>query len=466
MSDAYEEIDLNPDWKYEPYPYQEFPFLKWHEGYKRFILVWPRRAGKDLTAISFMVARALERVGTYFYFLPTHKQAKRIIWDGMTDDGTRFLDYIPKEIILGDPNESELQITLVNKSIIQLVGIDTFDTSALGTNCIGAVLSEYSVQKPSGWDYLRPIFAKNGGWAMFIYTPRGHNHGYELWDRNKDNPDWAVSKLEAPDILDAKGVRLIPDSIIESERRAGMPEEKIQQEFYTSFAGIQTGSYFGDQCTQAEDECRWGSYPYDPDFPVHTISDLGVGLKFVTWFFQVRQGRVFWIDFEPLESGGIPEFITLLRKKPYRYGKHFAPFDIDTMETGTGQTRIETARRLGLYFLALPKLGVADRIDAGRRIFPISYFHKPNITHAEPVKSGWSALLNYKREYDEEKREYSDSEYHDWASHGGSAFTYGAVAIRRYLGKLPGGNQAEIDFDEMEDPRPTKADTEFDELED
>jgi hypothetical protein len=464
MSEAYTTMDLNPEWKYDPYPYQEFPFAEWHEGKKRFILVWPRRAGKDLTAINFMVARALERVGTYFYFLPTHKQAKRIIWDGMTDDGTRFRDYIPNEIISGDPNESELQIALVNGSIIQLVGIDTFDTSALGTNCVGAVLSEYSVQKPSGWDYIRPILAKNGGWAMFIYTPRGHNHGYELYDRNKDNPDWAVSKLTADDIVDQNGIRLIPASMIEAERRSGMPEEKIQQEFYTSFAGIQQGSFFADQCIDCENEDRIGSYPYDPDFPVHTVSDLGVGLKFVTWFFQVKQGRAFWIDYEPLESGGIPEFIKLLRDKKYRYGKHFAPFDIKSTETGTGQTRVETARRLGLYFIALPKLPVADRIDAGRRIFPVSYFNKGPVSHRLPEKSGWSSLLNYRREYNEDTKEYSDKEFHDWSSHGGSAFTYGAIAIRRFLGSMKGADQAQLDFDELEDPKAT-AETEFDEME-
>lgn len=465
MSETITEMDLNPEWKYDPYPYQEGLFQAWYEGIKRFILVWPRRAGKDLTAINFTVARALERVGTYFYFLPTHKQAKRIIWDGMTDDGTRFMDYIPKELIAGDPNESELQIPLVNGSIIQLVGIDTFDTSALGTNCIGAVLSEYSVQKPSGWDYIRPILAKNGGWMLAIYTPRGHNHGYELYDRNKDNPEWYVSKLTIDDLLDKKGHRLYPDSMIEGERRSGMPEEKIQQEFYTSFAGIQIGSFFADQCVACEDEGRIGYFPYDPDYPVHTVSDLGVGLNFVTWFLQVRNGNVYWIDFEPLDSGGIPEFITLLKTKKYRYGKHFAPFDVKATETGTGQTRIETARRLGLHFIKLPKLPVADRIDAGRRIFPVSFFNKGEVTHALPVRSGWSALLNYRRIYDEDKKEYTTDEYHDWSSHGGSAFTYGAVAIRRYLGKSAGGNQAEVDFDELEDPK-SVADTEFDEMED
>jgi len=330
---------------------------------------------------------------------------------------------------------------------------------------VGAILSEYSVQKAAGWDYIRPILAKNGGWAMFIYTPRGHNHGYELYDRNKDNPDWAVSKLTAEDILDWNGVRLIPDSMIEAERRSGMPEEKIQQEFYTSFAGVQIGSYFADQCIACEEEDRYGIYPYDPDFPVHTVSDLGTGLKFVTWFFQLKNGRPFWIDYEPLESGGIPEFAKLLRDKKYRYGKHFAPFDIKSTEIGTGQTRIETARRLGVHFIQLKKLGVADRVDAGRRIFPISFFHKPAVTHRIPEHSGWGALLGYRREYDEDKKEYSDNEFHDWASHGGSAFTYGAIAIRRYLNSTSAGDQAQIDFDEMHDA-PTVADMDFNVMED
>lgn len=456
---------VQAEFKFNPYPYQHFPFTVYQNGVKRIILVWPRRAGKDLTAVNFTLVRALERVGTYFYFLPTHRQAKRIIWDGMDDEGNKFLSYIPPELI-ADKNESELQITLVNDSIIQLIGADTIDTSAVGTNCIGAVFSEYSIQKQAGWDYVRPILRKNGGWALFIYTPRGHNHGYELYDLNKTNPEWGVNKLVAADIVDQHGVRLITDQMIEAERLSGMADEKIEQEFNTSFSGIQQGSFFADQCIEAETSQRYGMYPYDVDFRVHTVSDLGVGLNFATWCFQIVRGKCHWIDYFVLDKGGIPEFVQELRNRKYVYGDHFAPHDVKTTDVSTGQTRIQAAARLGVHFRRIPRLPVADRIEAGRRIFPVSCFHKQGVTNKVSVKSGWGALLNYRRLYDEDKKEYSNDEVHDWASHGGSAFTYGALAIRRLMNANLGGGQAEVAFDEHEDAPATDAEVDFDEFSD
>lgn len=456
--------DIAPEFKYAPYPYQQFPFQAYANGKTRIILVWPRRAGKDLTAIQFVTVRALQRIGTYFYFLPTHKQAKRIIWDGMDDEGNPFLSYIPPELI-EDKNESELQLKMVNGSIIQLIGADTIDTSALGTNCVGGVFSEYSVQNPSGWDYVRPILRRNKGWALFLYTPRGHNWGYDLYTTNKNNPEWAVNKLVAADLLGHNGEELCPRSFIDAEIRSGMTPEQADQEFNTSFSGIQQGSFFADQCIQTEQQARIGMFPYDERFPVYTASDLGKGMKFVTWFFQLLPGMVRWIDYEPLESGAIPEFIRMVKAKPYVYGAHYAPFDINITDIGTGVTRIETARKLGLHFRALPKpKQISDRIDVGRQIFPISCFNQATVDKAE--MSGWKCLLNYRREYDEEKKEYADVEVHDWASHGGSAFTYGCMAAKKIGVIQDKTGQAVVTFDEFEDERPAHASVDFDEMED
>ena len=194
----------------------------------------------------------------------------------MDDEGNKFLSYIPDELI-EDKNESELQITLVNGSIIQLIGADTIDTSALGTNCVGAIFSEYSVQNPSGWDYVRPILRRNKGWALFLYTPRGHNWGYDLYTTNKDNPDWAVSKLTAKDLLGHNGEELLPRAYIDAEIRSGMATEKAEQELNTSFSGIQQGCFFAEACTKVEAEGRYGLFPYNSSYKVYTVSDLGKG---------------------------------------------------------------------------------------------------------------------------------------------------------------------------------------------
>ncbi len=70
-----------------------------NKGYKRVLAILPRRAGKDVCGFNLMIRAALTIVGVYYYIFPTFAQAKRVIWDSLTNDGRRFLDYIPEELI-------------------------------------------------------------------------------------------------------------------------------------------------------------------------------------------------------------------------------------------------------------------------------------------------------------------------------------------------------------------------------
>ena len=113
-------------YKFTPRPYQ-IPFLNaWDDGFKRFILVWHRRSGKDKTVFANIVKKMFEKKAAYFYFAPTYKQGKKIIWDNIDKDGMKFLDHIPKEIIK-NKNENEMKIELRNGSYVQIVGTDTID---------------------------------------------------------------------------------------------------------------------------------------------------------------------------------------------------------------------------------------------------------------------------------------------------------------------------------------------------
>ena len=85
--------------KFLPRQYQ-FPALQaLDNGKKRAVLVWHRRAGKDKLCFNYLVRKAFERVGLYFYFLPNRPQSKKVIWDNIDNSGFKMLDHIPKEII-------------------------------------------------------------------------------------------------------------------------------------------------------------------------------------------------------------------------------------------------------------------------------------------------------------------------------------------------------------------------------
>lgn len=211
---------------FQPRDYQ-LPFLvAWDSGIKRFILVWHRRSGKDKTVFAHLPKKMFERVGTYFYFLPTYTQAKKVIWTGADKEGLRFLEHIPKEIIK-NINETEMRIELTNGAFVQLVGADNIDR-IVGTNPVGVVFSEYSLMKPQVWEFIRPILAENGGWAVFVYTPRGTNHAFKLHQMAKGNPDWFEQTLTVDDTQ-----ALLPE-VIEQEKRE-MPQDLFEQEYYCKY---------------------------------------------------------------------------------------------------------------------------------------------------------------------------------------------------------------------------------------
>lgn len=230
--------------KFQPRTYQ-LPLLQaLDSGIKRAFIVWHRRSGKDKACFNLLVKKSFERVGTYFYFLPEYSQAKKVIWDNIDNDGFRTLDHIPREVI-AKKNDSELKITLINGSIIQLIGADTFDKSGVGTNPIGVVFSEFPITRPDIWGYVRPILLANGGWAVFNGTPRGQNHAFTLLQMAKGSEEWFTQVLTVDD------THIITPEQIEQERAEGMPQQLIDQEYYCKFIENATSFFRGidDVCT-------------------------------------------------------------------------------------------------------------------------------------------------------------------------------------------------------------------------
>ena len=211
-----------------PRPYQQ---PVWdaiiHQDFRRGITVWPRRNGKDLTDINIVVTKAMQRVGLYFYIAPFATQVRSIIWNGADGSGKRFLDYIPPQLIK-KKNEAEMKIELINGSIIRLCGSDNID-SIVGNNPVGIIFTEFSLHKPQAWEYMRPVLAENGGWALFNGTPRGLNHFYQLFEAAKRDPNWFTQLLTRNDTQ-------VPSlEAIAEDRASGMPESLIEQEYYCSW---------------------------------------------------------------------------------------------------------------------------------------------------------------------------------------------------------------------------------------
>ena len=187
---------------FQPRPIYQLPFFQAMDGIqgqpatrkKRAFLRWHRRAGKDLTCFSYMAKEMFSRRGIYYYFLPNYQQGRKIIWEGMDREGMRFLDRMPRELVKRIQNQ-EMVMELTNGSIFRVIGTDNID-SIMGTNPIGCIFSEYALQDPQAWEFIRPILAENEGWAVFNGTPRGRNHMYELEQRIRGHKDWYFSEAQ------------------------------------------------------------------------------------------------------------------------------------------------------------------------------------------------------------------------------------------------------------------------------
>jgi phage terminase large subunit len=393
-------------------------------GVKRAVIPWHRRSGKDLTCLNYTVKAMFERVGAYYHLFPQFGQARRVIWDGRDKDGVRFLDHFPPELIKSK-HENELKITLVNGSIYQLIGTDNFD-NIVGANPIGCVFSEYSLQDPMAWELLRPILRENGGWAIFDSTPRGHNHFWELFKVAEERVAAGDSSWFCQ-LLTVEDTGAISKEDVEAERREGMDEELLQQEYYCSWSGSQQGSYYSKQMDAAEKDGRIARVPYQPELGVHTWWDLGIADAMAVTFTQNAGREVHIIDYYENSGGGLPACALELQKRGYVYASHNAPHDIKVRELGSGKSRLETAASLGIKFEEVPNIGLADGIDATRSFLSRCWFDKAKTERLR------NALVSYHKTWDEKRKCFSDTPFRDWSTHAADSVRY--LSVGHKLGK-------------------------------
>lgn len=375
-----------------------------------------------------MIKEACKRVGSYYYFFPHFSQGRKILWDGADKEGLRFLDHIPPELIKGNKNSSEMKLRLQNDSLIQIIGTNNID-SIVGTNPVGCVFTEYSLQDPQAWALMRPILRENGGWAVFNFTPRGQNHAKELLDMASTNSEWYSQLLT----VDDTGV--ISPEDIEKERAEGMSEDMIQQEYYCSFTLGVEGSYYAKYLQEAKDEGRIGNVPWERQKRVYTAWDIGYGDSTAIVFYQICGQEIHVIDYYENHGFALSHYAKVLSDKPYIYANHYAPHDIDSHQFSTGLSAREVGVGLGIQFTPLRtlKISIESGIEAVRGIMPRVWIDETKC--ARLIK----CLENYRKEFDESLQFYRPRPIHDWSSHGADSARYMAIAIKIHVDSAKAG---------------------------
>lgn len=398
-----------------------------NKGFKKMILIWPRRSGKDIVAWNLVIRAAVRHIGVYMYCLPTFSQGRKVIFDSITNDSHRFTDYIPSELIKSI-NSSELKVNLVNGSIIQIIGSDSYNTSLVGTNPRMVVFSEFALADPDAYKFVLPIINGNGGSVLIVSTPRGKNTLYDIYEFAKDSPQWFCEKLSLDD------TKHIPIEMIQKDIDEGqVSPDLVQQEYYCSFECGAAGSYYSKYIDQIRLRGQIGKFKWFPDHLVSTAWDLGAKDSTAIIWYQTIGPNIYIIDSYQKNKEGLAHYIDVIKSKPYRYDKHWAPHDIAVLELGSGLTRLEIARQLGLRFevkeggisSALPMNRVMDGIESVRTKLPMMWFDE------DKCKELIKALENYRQEWDEKRKIYRDNPYHDSSSHFADAMRYLVASLSK-----------------------------------
>ncbi len=365
--------------------------------------------------------RPLLRHRIYWHVMPTYKQAKTVAWS-MTKDYARTVRGVKF-------NESELKVTYPNGNILQLIGGDDPD-SLRGPGLSGLSLDEFSqIPREAFSEVLSKALADHLGYCIFSGTIKGTDQLYQTYEAAKTDSEWfslwqnvdvSLATEEGPTLLAIARAMEDDRKLIE---QGLMLQAEYDQEWFLSPEAAIKGAWFSKEMAQATLDKRITTVPYEPLLPVDTDWDLGIADSMSIWFSQsTRAGEVRLIDFYEASGEGFPHFIKMLREKPYVYGDHWAPHDISVRELGTGKSRLETAKTLGLKFNITQAIPIEDGINAARMMLGKCWFDQTKCA------AGVTSLRNYRKQFNSRLNEFTGTPVHDIHSHAADAFR--GLAVR------------------------------------
>ncbi len=212
----------------------------WNDDTRFKVVAAGRRTGKSRLAAWMLIVEALQADrGHVWYVAPTQGQARDIMWQTLLELGHSVIE---------SSHVNNMQIKLVNGAMISLKGADRPETMR-GVSLKFVVLDEYADMKPSVFEQiLRPALADLKGKALFIGTPMGRNHFWELYSYGEDGKDkeyksWHFTSFDNP---------LLDPAEIEAAKKS-MSSFAFRTEFMASFEAA-SGGIFKEEWIKYDDE--------------------------------------------------------------------------------------------------------------------------------------------------------------------------------------------------------------------
>lgn len=390
----------------------------------RAIEIAHRRWGKDEVTLAATCELVHRRPASYWHCLPEYEQARKALWTAVNPHtGKRRIDEAFPPELRASKDEQQMFIRFHNGSTWQLIGSDRYN-GLVGAGVAGVVFSEWALANPSAWGFIRPMIEENNGWAAFITTPRGRNHARDTYEFAKNNPRW-FSEISTINDTGALTQEQLAEARAEYIGFYGedVGTAQYEQEYLCSFNAAILGAFYSREMLALRNEGRIRDFEVAPG-PVHRAWDIGVRDDTSIWWFQIVGGVPHIIDCYTNHGAGVDHYAEVCQQRGWQYGTDYVPHDAKVLEWGGSRSRLEAMIAHGLNPKIVPSASKMDGINAARITLKHAVFH----TRTE--NPGISALEQYRREWDIERKTFRASEQRDWTTHLADAFRYLAVAWR------------------------------------
>lgn len=356
------------------------------------------------------------------YIAPTIKQARDIAWE--------MLKKVTRDVQATKPNESRLEISSYTTqgqgktSQIWLRGSENIE-SLRGQRIDFLVVDETASMKDwtNVWrEVLRPTLADTKGQALFIGTPKGFNHFYDLYEQAQDDPDFdrfVFTSYDNP-FIPAEEIDKARD---EAERTQTLDE--FNQEYMAQFMSVSGQVYKEWDMTENFREVH-----YDPALPLHVTFDFGVNDPTAIIWIQRQGGEFRVIDYYESSNADVSHFVQLIRAKPYREPELFTGDP-----AGKARSIVTNTSPIEEY----AKSGIHIRVKDGVRIdeqIRITHKYMPSLFINNELARLRDCILNYR--YPEKQstqiNQSNETPIHDEYSHSMRALEYYFVNVDDGIG--------------------------------
>jgi hypothetical protein len=406
---------------------------------KRILIEWPRRSGKEVITWNFLIHAAIIDPGMYIMTYPTNVRARKILWQGaplINGVSTKFLDMIPKKLI-AKKNDADMTIELVNGSIIWIVGCDIDPEKLRGTNPRGLIYSELAFSDPRVVFAMFPVLRENGGWMVGQSTFDGMNHFYRMIKNNMNDPLWYCRIESINTLVDENGNPYITDADVDEDRRGGMPEYLIQQEYYGNVQINEETKYFAIAINKVWESERIISGLILSNKNVYAFYDIGVSDNCAITLaqFENKDGKMWPVVIGYIENNNraLQYYVTEIRSFCNRnnlvFHTHFTPHD------GKNRNFNDNLKITNDYLQDMGERGITVNrpskekvaIELIRQTLYRTKFNKENCHRLI------DCLSSYEKEYDEKMLKFKDKPVHNWASHGVKSYQTMCLALEKGL---------------------------------